>query len=287
MLDLRTALAACVCWIGLAATTSADNFMNLVLTRSDDYRYPADQFSASLEVNLPDVPGVSAVSISVAGGGSFSLEGDESETWHVHGRYADLAAMKAELDGQWTISIVGSQPSTSTFTLQADLLQDANFFATASGLNPPHNSLGVPSGTSLSWTPPAGAASALGVFVNIDSDNNYQDDNSVLGTLDASATSWDPPQHLSNGENQFTVGYYVIDSSFITALSVTSGSMLWGDSPYAPSGYPANTPLLPLGSETTIAFDVVPEPSTFVLLSCGAVGLALWEFGSRRRRRSA
>lgn len=284
VLRTRIALFSLLCLLSPSATAVADNFINVVLSRIDDYRAPSDQFSASIEVSLPDVSGVSAVSISTSGG-LFSLDPEESGTWHLRTRYADLPTMQGDLDGQWTISVSGAQPSTSTFNLQASALENTDFFPTAAGLNPAHGSSGVSAGSLLSWSQPPGAESALGLFVNVDSQNNFQDDNSLFGTLSISDEQWQPSLPLSPGENQFTVSYYVVDSSFISALVVNSGSITWGDSPFAPPGYPAQTPLLPLGAETTIAFNAVPEPEACLMFCSGVLGVVLWKFKQRRRIR--
>jgi len=56
------------------------------------------------------------------------------------------------------------------------------------------------------------------------------------------------------------VFYADTDASFITALSVSSGSITWSSHDFSPPGYPADTPLLALGSEAIVSF-TVPEPS--------------------------
>jgi len=269
--------------VALAATASADNFVDVVLTRTDDFLSPADQFALGIEVSVADVPGVTAVNIAVAGGGFFALSAEDSGSWHGEIGYADLATMTADIDGLWTIDISGANPSTSSITLQADLLQESDFFQNASGLSPANGSIGVAPSSSVSWVPPPDAASAFGLFVRVDSNNNYQDENSVLGTLSPSASSWDPPQVLGLGANEFSVGYYNVDASFIAPFSVTAGSIVWGDSPYGPDGYPSATPLFALGSETIVSFDVAPEPSSLALLACGALGLLVWQRRIGRR----
>ena len=279
---LRGCLAIGLLATALAATSNADNSMNVILARTDDFLAPSYPFTFGIEISVPDVLGITAVDVSVAGGGSVALHSDDPGRWSHDARYADLAAMQADVDGTWTVNISGTDPSSSSFTLQANLLEDADFFATATGLNPPNSAVGVSPGSVVSWVPPAGGASADGLFVRVDGNSIYQDDNSVLGGLSTSDTSWAPPQPLASGQNEYSVGYYNIDDSFITALSVLSGSIIWGASEFVPTSYASQTPLLALGSETIVSFTVAPEPNSLFLLACGGLGGLIWQF--RRRR---
>ena len=281
---VRGCLAMIVLATALVATSKADNFMHLIVTRTDDFQAPLDYFALEIEVSVPDVPGITAVDVAIAGGGSFALNSEGSGSWFRETSYADLATMQADVDGTWTVNISGTDPSSSSFTLQAGLLQDSDWFATATGLSPPNGSTGVSASSTVSWVPPTGGASADGLFLDVDgNNNNYQGNDSVLGTLSTSDTSWTPPQALGIGPNDFKVGYYNLDSAFITPLNVLFGSVNWGDSPYAPAGYALQTPLLALGSETVVSFDVVPEPGSLALLACGGLGSLIWQLRMRRR----
>ena len=275
-------LLAAVALAATSAAARADNFMNLILTRTDDFQSPGTLFSMNVDVELPDVAGVSGIDISTAGGGLFSLQPGGPTAWHTQAGYADLPTMSTALDGAWTITISGDTPSSSSFSLDGSSLQQSEFFQTATGLSPASGAINVPANTSLSWVAPPNGANGYWVFVNIDGNNNWQDDDSVSGSLSPIATSWPPPTSLSLGFNGFTVGYYNVDAAWITALTVNSGSMLWGDSPYSPDGYPAQTSLLALGSETTVGFDVVPEPPSSVLMALGVIAIV---FARRRLRR--
>ena len=280
---LRACLSIGLLAIALAATSQADNSMNVILARTDDFLAPSYPFAFGIEISVPDVVGITAIDVAVSGGGSFALHSDDPGRWSHDARYADLAAMQADFDGAWTINISGTDPSSSSFTLQANLLQDSDFFATATGLNPPNGAVGVSPNSIVSWVPPASGASADGLFVRVDGNSIYQDDNSVLGGLSTSDTSWGPPQPLASGQNEYSVGYYNIDDSFITALSVLSGSIIWGASEFVPTSYASQTPLLALGSETIVSFTVAPEPNSLFLLACGGLGGLVWHFRKRRR----
>ena len=103
------------------------------------------------------------------------------------------------------------------------------------------------------------------------------------GEIEIDATTWQPPEPLHSGFNEFWVFYTDGGPSFITPFSVDSGTIVWSSHPAAPPGYPADTPLLAVGSETIVGF-MVPEPSPEL---AGVAALGTLALVARRRRRRA
>jgi hypothetical protein len=259
---------------GLAANTAL-----VGVSRIDDFFYPGKQFSLWFELEL-DVTGIGGVTATV-GGSEYLMELYDGywETDEIV--FDDLAAMKTAAAGEWTIDIAGSSPSESTFTLDAASFSDSDFFATATNLSPAEGAVGVASDTLLSWTDPTGEMTPYVLVASVG--NDFGGDQEVMnleGQIETDATSWQPAEALQNGFNEFGVFYGDANSSFITALSVSSGAITWSSHAAAPDGYPASTPLLALGSETIVSF-TVPEPSPELARAAALSALALL---ARRRR---
>ncbi len=256
------------------------NTAAVVISRLDDFIFPAAEFGVEFELEL-SVAGITGITATV-GGTPYDLE-EWDGFWENSEDivFADLASMKTALDGLWTIEILGSSPSTSTFTLNAAALTDGDFFPTATNLSPANGAADIDPGTSLSWTDPTAAATPFILGAEVGTDLDDQEVNSLEGGIAVDATAWQPAQPLQNGLNEFGVFYADADASFITALLVSSGSITWSSPDFSPPGYPADTPLLGLGSETIVSF-TVPEPS---LLLAHAVALGTLALVVRRRRR--
>ncbi len=233
------------------------NFVELIVMRSDDFIFPGDDFMLEIFVAIPGVSGAASVTVSSTGGISAILDSGDNIYWFWDGGFVDLATMKPALDGDWTITIQGDSPSTSTFIFNADALLDSDFFATPTDVFPLHGSANVPPDVIFSWSDPTGPETPDALFVFVGNEMDEQYDDSIFGTLDITDTSWDPPLDLSAGFNEFGVIYANIDAAdLVSPLTVTSGSIVWGNSPFAPGGYPPSTPLLVLGSQTVVGFDV-------------------------------
>jgi hypothetical protein len=161
--------------------------------------------------------------------------------------------VRAFLDGAWEVKIKGSSPSTSTFTLNADDLDDSDIFATPVVIVPSSDATGVPLNVVFKWNPPAfGPFPPYALHVNVDLPSGGSDD----AFLKVDATSWDPLIELEAGLADFDIGYYVTAASLVSAINVTSGSIVWGlhPHPFAPSAYPGSRPLVTLGGWTEVAF---------------------------------
>ena len=99
-------------------------------------------------------------------------------------------------------------------------------------------------------------------------------------SISVAAESWQPADPLPDGPNDFEVFYADTGESFVTPLNVISGSITWGNSLFAPFDYPAQTPLLALGSMSLVQFSV-PEPAS------GSLALAaLLTLGGLARRQT-
>ena len=244
-----------------AATLAGSvNYVNLGITRTDDFVFDAfNVFLVAIEIVLPNEVGVTGVTVTIGDGAEFFLTEKFPAHWFEEIEFPDVAAMQKAIGGLWTITISGDSPSTSIFSFNAAPLQDSDFFATATGIVPPHGSVDIPPDVVFSWNDPTGKQTpdALIVFVEGPSEMG-QTDNSINGTLEITDTSWDPPMDLESGENEFSVLYLNFDNAaLISQLTVTDGSIIWGDSPLAPKGYPAATPLLLLGSQTIVLIEVL------------------------------
>jgi hypothetical protein len=280
---IRT-LAALAIAFAPASIASAANSVFLDLSRIDDFASPAAQFLMEVNVNL-DLAGVTGVTVQT---GSLSLLLEEfpfgSGEWEVNETlFTDLAALRSALDGIWTVTIVGTSPSTSTFTLNAATLVDNDFFPTATNLLPADGATNVSTMPLLSWTDPTGPATPFALSVHVGNDADEQEVLSIPGVQEdilITATSWQPPVALPNGPIEFSVLYAdPATSAVIGALQVTTGAITWGNDAFSPPGYPAATPLLVLASESIVQF-TVPEPSAALL---GAAALATAALLARRR----
>ena len=265
----------------LSATPArAQNYVEVILTRLDDVFFPNEEFLLEVFLQL-EVAGVTDVNV-MAGSRLLTLEDEGDGEWSEEDAFTSFASMTAALDGTWTVTIAGSFPSVSSFTLDASSFMDSDFLQTPTNLMPANGTTGVPADVTLSWTPPPGGDSAyiLVVIVGSEIGGGGQEDNSLDGTLSITDTMWTPPLPLSAGLNEWDVIYANVDESFVTDLSVDSGSIAWGTSPFAPPTWPPSRPLLALGADTIGAF-TVPEPSV-VLLQLAALG-ALGGIAGRRR----
>ena len=271
---LRT-LAVLAIAFAPASIASALNSVFLDLSRIDDFASPSAQFLMGVNVNL-DLAGVTGVTVQA---GSLSLPFAEfpfgSGAWEVNETpFTDLAALRNAINGIWTVTIVGTSPSTSTFTVSAAILVDSDFFPTATNLSPADAAINVSTTPLLSWTDPTGAATPFALNVRAASDTVEQEVLSIPGVqedIPITATSWQPPVALLNGPIEFSVLYAdAATSTVISALQVTTGAITWGNDAFSPPGYPAATPLLVLASESIVQF-TVPEPSAAFL---GAAALA-------------
>ena len=260
LLDVPGA-ASCFSWPGPSA-----NYVNLAVHRIDRPFLPQFDFRADLDVIIPDVVGVvTSVTVTTGGGMVLELEQEDSTTWFSDVLFADLTAVTTMLHGTWEIVIAAADLSTTTFTLDASLLKESDFFATTTGVCPPNDSTDVQPDVVFSWIDPTVGVKPgpdlLGVCVEGPS-GIVQEDDSLTGTLTITDTSWSPPMGLEAGTNSFSVGYLRF-ASFVeqflmdALLTVTSGSIKWGDSPFAPPGYPVTTPFVVLGSTTHVDFEVI------------------------------
>ena len=278
-------IVACVtaCLALMVSSAFAVNYVEVVGVRVDDQAAGFSGFRGSVFVNLEDETGVTGVSIT-SPGGMIALSDDSDgagTSWYNEADYATLADLINATNGLWTIDISGSSASSSSFTLSSGGLVDADFFPTPTGLTPAHGATDVPVSTSFSWTDPTGPITPDVVDVYVESNSgNYQGNNSLMGDLAIDATMWTPMMDIDAGPNEWAVGYFEIaDPQAVTDLSVESGSIAWGNSPFAPVNWPAGRPLVALGAETIVAFDAVPEPTALNLLGLGTFALL-----SRRRR---
>ncbi|QNN21681.1 PEP-CTERM sorting domain-containing protein [Planctomycetales bacterium ZRK34] len=284
MMKSSSTLAFLMACLGLMVSSAfAVNYVEVIGVRVDDQAAGFSGFRGSVFVNLEDETGVTGVSVTAPGGMTALFDDSDGAgtSWYDETDYATLADLVNATSGVWTIDISGSSASSSAFTLISGGLVDADFFPIPTGLTPAHGATGVPVNTSFSWTDPTGPITPDVVDVYVGSESgNYQDNNSLMGDLAIDATMWTPMMDIDAGPNEWAVGYFeIVDPQAVTDLSVESGSITWGNSPFAPVNWPDGRPLVALGAETVAAFDAVPEPAALSLLGLGAFALV-----SRRRR---
>ncbi len=241
-----------------AAPPPAVNYVELDMQRSDNAGRPG-AFDMDIFVRLEAEIGVTGVTVTTGGGSVWPLENDfdTPSEWSYAEVKASVAAIVAETNGTWTIDIFGSSPSTTTFTVNTSGYVDGDFYPTPTGLSPANGATDVPVDTLFSWNDPTGPSTAEVMGVSADSDTQQQEDNTFDGSLLITDTSWDPPLDLDSGNNAWEVMYADFDEALIGTLNVTAGSIIWGDHPIAPIGYPALSPLLTRGSYTVSRFDVL------------------------------
>jgi hypothetical protein len=264
--------ARIVCFIALTAAAPSlhaieINSINLLATRISDDTLPGQQFRLEVDVNIPGIAGVTGVTA-----GSMTLEQDGGSEWSGQINFSSLSNLQSQTNGTVDISVSGANPGSSAFTFNANALEDSDFFATPAVLNPLSSATVSPK-TVFSWTAPGGISSGNAVFVDAGGNESDQADDSILGALTLNSTSWTAPNVLDLGQGRFQVGYY--DLSHGDLVSALTGTIAWGDSPDSPAGYPAGTPLMVVGGETRVSFNVVPEPSSLLLgVIGGAIALA-------------
>jgi len=237
------------------------NYVNVYVIRVDDVCCPLEEFLVAIDVVVPGVAGVSAVTVETDAF-VLPLEDDGGGVWGGQMRYANLDTMWPELDGTWTVIITGASPSTSTFTLNANQLKVYPIFLVPTDVVPANGESGVPADVVFAWNDPTGTETADVLFVFVDSVTGIgivQEDDSINGTLSITDTTWDPPINVPPGQDEFGV-YYADFPCLVGQLNVTPpGSITWDDSPFAPPACPTSpTPLLVLGSGTIVGFDVCP-----------------------------
>jgi hypothetical protein len=238
------------------------NYVDLNLFRADLYHEPLAEFVTDVAVTVPDVPGVTGITVSCTGGFLADLETSDGVFWVRNVAFTDLSSMTSSMDGDWTITISGASPSTTTFAFNADALLDPDFFpdffATPTDVFPPNGSSDVPPDVVFSWSDPTGLETADALAVRVGNETHEQEDNSLFGSLDITDTVWDPPEDLKPVQfYEFAVLYVNIDDAgLVGSLQVVSGSIEWGNSPFAPPNYPPATPLLIIGSQTSVEFEV-------------------------------
>jgi hypothetical protein len=256
----------------LSASAHAANFMEIVLARLDDPLNPFTHYTGSVFVGL-DNPATS-VTIDLPSGQVIHLDQDSpgGTDWSAYGEFANLPDLIGDIDGSWLVNVLGSNPGTLAFDLNAAAITATDFFDTPDILQPTHGS-SVQGDTHFVWTTPDGATSDDLGFVGVTSQFFFADEQFPIGT-----ESWDPPFILPAGTYDFSVSYYrLADDSLISNVQATG--LTWGNSDFAPEGWPVGTPLLVLGAESIARFSVVPEPAAISLMALGALALV-----SRRRR---
>ncbi len=293
----RTALVVLgvvACLLVPASNTWADNSVLLNLGRIDDFIAPTQEFDLEVTVTLGAVEGVTGVTVQA---GTLEivlvLYSPEDGEWETDDDlfYENLEAVQAGVGGNWTVTVSGSQPSTSVFTLDAALLTEGDFFPTPSNVFPANGATNVEPDVEFSWTDPTGVVIpyVLGVETHYGEGEEAYDEESFsvpelgIEEIPITATSWQPEDPLTNGIAEFDVFYVNADLSVLAAaiseIEVSEGDITWGNSDFSPPGYPASTPLLALSSSTMVQFSV-PEPSAALLAGTAFAVLA----GLSRRR---
>jgi hypothetical protein len=239
------------------------NYVQVVILRVDDYNNQKNVFEMSVDVVIPDETGASGVTVTTGGELKLPLVPGDGGVWSISIPFFSLGFMQESLHGLWTVDIQGETPSTSTFTFNGAALQEGSFFSEPFDVYPPGGAADIPPQAIFTWQDPTDST-AEALFVNSEGgDGGLQQDNSVLGTLEPTDQSWDPPVDLAPGFNEFEVTYADFDDTLVGPLQVVSGAIAWGVSPFAPVGYPATTPLAALGSATIVTFEVVATGIVF------------------------
>ncbi len=247
---------------------TSNNYVEIHMERINDFEQVETAFEVEINVVIPDQEGVASVSVFTAGLKFLPLQDLGDGHWNTTIGFFLLSDMRLGLDGNWTIETEGFKESpgggfsTTEFIFFAQSLVESDFFASPTDVDPANDSTDVPIDTNFSWTDPTGVKDTADVLfvcsAPVGGGAGSQDDSSLPGgSLSITDTTWDPPQDLLPGANRFEVGYVNFDDGTrATELVVQFGSIAWGNSPLAPKGYPQSTPLVTLGSSTTVGFGV-------------------------------
>lgn len=253
----RVGLSCVLALMGGAPGGSAKagcNTLLVIVERVEEASEPRAEFHVNIGVELCDVPGgVTSVTV-MTGAGSCPLTNVDGCTWECDQDFLSWGDAQAYLDGAWMVIVPGPSPRVSTFSMGADALEDADFFATPEVAYPPNGDEGIPGGVLFMWKAPvSGPFPAEFLHVSVDTAGG-----SLGAFLPVDATSWDPGENLAAGAADFDVGYYVLaPAELLSAIEVASGSIEWTPHPLAPPGYPKQTPLGVLGGWTEVDFTVV------------------------------
>ncbi len=235
--------------------------------RIDDFVFPTDAFAVFIEIEI-DEPGVTGVEVTM-GTVVVPLELSFDGTWEeaTDTVFPSLAALRNAVSGSWTIVVTGgADASSSSFTVDANGLLDADFPPTATSLSPAHGATGVSANTLLSWTAIPDQF-VVGVFAENDLVN--QETDSLSGGLPIGASSWQPPLALPNGSIEWGVFYArnpELTVDLVGDITVTAGTINWlPHELIAATGinWPTTKPLMALASESIVAI-TVPEPDALL-----------------------
>lgn len=235
----------------------------LIIGRIDYFYRPADKFLFEVIIDLTG--DIESVWLTLPGGAKIELNTyDDDGTWSKEFSFQTFSALQAFAHGTSTIEIFtgNGESSTSTFTLNANAIQESDIFPNATVISPQQDAVNVSPCPVFLWTDPTGKAEAdvLAVGVVDEHFTFEQEAVSLFGEISVNATSWQAPLPVLPGINEFGVFYVMIDEAgLVSELAITSGDITWGVAPWAPSGYPASTPVLLLGSDTIISFHVANE----------------------------
>ena len=282
-------LISCVYLSPFAASASSIFFD---LDRIDDFVFPTDEFAVFIEIEI-DAPDVTDVTVTM-GTLSIPMELSPDGIWEDADDtvFPSLAALKTAVNGTWTIVVTGgADASTSSFTVNANGLEDGDFPPTTTGLSPADGATGVSATTPLSWTPiPSQFQFVLNVFAG--NDAGEQEALSLFDEIPLSASSWQPPLALPTGPVEWGV-FYVPDPTLTVDLvgdiNVITGSITWLPHPLIEladltGSWPMAKPLMVLASETIVQI-TVPEPDEVLQSGVALATLGLL-VGLRSRKRS-
>jgi len=218
---------------------------------------------------------VSGVTVTLGSGTIVGLQYEKSDhEWGVVLGFSDLASLKAEAHGVWIVQLHGAEPSVSTFTLEANSLDDADFFECPQPLEPIEGAT-VASNVVCTWTAPSsGPFPALygNPWIDYFVGTTFQSAG-PSGIFGGDILSWDPPGCLEAGCNtRLGLAYIVpIDFDLISPVSFSAGAIEWETPSYAPPGYPANAPLVALAGQTRIYFNVAGLTPVQADLNCDGI----------------
>ncbi|MFK7962204.1 MAG: hypothetical protein AB8G96_16960 [Phycisphaerales bacterium] len=211
-------------------------------------------WAVTVIVEVDSVDGVSGVTVDVPTGPDLVLL-DADGSWSTTVIFTSFAEMLAFTPGDWTVSVAGSSPSTSAFSLSVSDLADGDFFNAPEFVSPLPGT-NVPANSGLSWIDPTDGADPDAIAIELNSDNQQQLVDSFAGPITTDSTSWLPPIDFEIGVLNIAGLFYLNYGGPIAAtpLVVTGGTIAWDDAPITPKGYPATTPRFTYGSANVTSF---------------------------------
>ncbi|KKN87853.1 hypothetical protein LCGC14_0253840 [marine sediment metagenome] len=266
---LSRAICAAVVCASLVSAASA-NFVEFWVERWDqDGNGVAYTYGAGIEIQ---VTGATAVEMVLSGGGTAPFVAGPSGFWFDTSDGVSLATLNSEIGGAHTVRITHAG-ADSVYQYTRAVITDGLFpnlptlDAVPANIEQDHN---------FQWAWAAGSADEMWADAEI-YNKLYKESESIDPFEVGTTTSWAPDFAPETGDGEFIIGYtFVGDVKAGNGISISAWTRDSGDELFGGVDDEIEDFVDSLDIEN---FTVVPEPTTLLVMACGAIGLL-------RRRRS-